>query len=220
MTVSSLKRPRVDQLLLRDHSLSTIHPAKKLFLGNDSVSKATKVKLSKAVFSEESLNTAEAGNSMLGLGKKTVTSPLTDRTNLQRERIRGFSANGLLSFCGASNAVTQKLLATKQGTYSTLKDTNHSSNANSKSHDSPNVTLNADETLGRDLAAARQDVLDRIRKVSFLTKEQKLRLMKQVSEGNKTWLYGVQLKQFAKISEYLNEEQKVYMLNLSNSQRR
>lgn len=192
MTVSSLKRPRVDELLLRDHSLSTIHPAKKLFMGTDSVSKAAK--LSKDVFYTDA---TAAGTGAFVSGKPKA--PFSDRTNLQRlaggeEKLRGFKHNGLLSLLGASNAVTQKLFSVKHPE----KD---------------------QQTLANDLAASQQGVLDTIRKVSFLTKEQKLCLMKQISERKNPALYGVELKQYAKICQYLDSEQEKYLLRLRESQR-
>ena len=224
MTVSSLKRPRVDQLLLRDHSLSTIHPAKKLFIGNDTPSKAAKIKLSKVVFSAETQTQAQAQidsevqaeTVMPGkqLGCKSL-SPFADRTNLQREKLRGFTTNGLLSLCGASNAVTQKLLPTKPASPGPEPEPE---SCIAIPNPKPNTTSN--ETLANDLASARQEVLDTIRKVSFLTKEQKIGLMKRVGERRDTGLYGVQLKQFAKIREYLNKEQREYLVKLSKTQRR
>lgn len=215
MTVSSLKRPRVDDLLLRDrsHSLSTIHPAKKLFTGNDGVSKAAKLR--KSFFSAA----APQGTKTMAT---TTKPPFTDRTNLEvnlESRLHGFSTHGLLSVLGASNAVTQKLIATKLCSAETDAEGEAETVVGVGAGKGGNTGEISSQTLANDLAAARLQVVDTIRKVSFLTKEQKLRLMKLVNERRSDGLYGVELKQYGEICAFLNAEQGKYLERLRERQR-
>lgn len=202
--MTGLKRPRVDDLLLRDRCLSTIHPAKKLFTGDGNVRKGQT--LSKSVFASTS-NATILKEELVKL--KTRTQPLSDLTNttkensataleetLRRDKLTGFRSDGLLSLCGASNAVAKKLVE----------------------NETSDQKVKGEDACTSDLETVRDEVISTLRKVSYLTKEQKVGLIALVKKQIQKDSYGVELNRYETICKYLNQEQERYLLRMRQAQ--